>query len=168
MTSNLASAETKYLRDFLQRLDDNATVTTGCLFCPGWTYVGTAIDGRKAAKQHRREKHRGIKAIRRPKRSENQFILGPALGEGRVVDRRAEPALGPVRSDAFPSPSAQATGLGDCTASHDARAVASREHLSQHNRLHNPASARSTLMAAPPVPPLHEGTSGADEEEVSE
>jgi hypothetical protein len=44
---------------------DAALTTARCLLCPGWVHVGTALEGRTAAREHRLKEHPELRSRRR-------------------------------------------------------------------------------------------------------
>ena len=54
------------LRNELQAAADKQPCTTRCALC-GWTYTGTAYEGRELAKGHRRAHHPDLRAKKRPR-----------------------------------------------------------------------------------------------------
>lgn len=62
----------KELRQKLQESADKQPLTTLCALC-GWTYTGTAYEGRELAKGHRRVHHPEVKATRRKRGSLTRF-----------------------------------------------------------------------------------------------
>ena len=74
-------SEAERLREAEHAARDAAATLTGCAFCPGWHYSGTAADGREVALQHRLELHPETLAVRRRP--------GPHLGRFR------QPSLDP-------------------------------------------------------------------------
>lgn len=65
----------KELRARLQERADKQPCTTRCALC-GWTYTGTAYEGRELAKGHRRVHHPEIKPARRRRGTLQRFRPG--------------------------------------------------------------------------------------------
>jgi hypothetical protein len=58
----------KEMQEEAQAAQDAALISTSCAFCP-WRYEGPALEGRAAAKEHRRREHPEAKQTRRRRAS---------------------------------------------------------------------------------------------------